>query len=392
MGLTGNRILCDDLVSSTAEVESPEVMAQAMRTMTTDLFTRLTNDSYGKGSGLCFIAQRISNTDLVAEMIARERKNEELGLKTTQWRVLASPFLNPTDQEKARIREAYPDSWQVVWPEFGEVGQPVCSRFTLEFGDTLRANMSERDWASMYELNTETSDYCPWQRRYLAEIEEEDIRITQTVIAVDLNMAGGDKRSDKSALAVGGVQDGNVVVLGLHFLLGSLEEQMAQINDYATSYNAFVVFVEKAAAGHSVLNSMGGFIGDRAYQVKPISHRGLNKGGRMNEILGPASSGKFLIRKGLELIEVLHQQMRLIATTKGKTHRNDDLADCCLHLLYACWNFYVKSGFGQTAVTWMDGGGSAGTTQCVWGRGDARVLESRRNIDGVERYSLPGFS
>ena len=39
MGLTGNRILCDDLVSSTQEVESPEVMAQAMRTMTTDLFT-----------------------------------------------------------------------------------------------------------------------------------------------------------------------------------------------------------------------------------------------------------------------------------------------------------------------------------------------------------------
>ena len=45
--------------------------AQAMRTMTTDLFTRLTADRYGKGSGLCFIAQRISSTDLVAEMIAR---------------------------------------------------------------------------------------------------------------------------------------------------------------------------------------------------------------------------------------------------------------------------------------------------------------------------------
>ena len=83
--------------------------------------------------------------------------------------------------------------------------------------------------------------------------------------------------------------------------------------------------------------------------------------------------------------------MRLIATTKGKTHRNDDLADCCLHLLYACWNFYVKSGYGQSSVTWGHSGGTSGTTQCVWGRGDASAVGLRRGIDGVERYVLPGF-
>ena len=70
----------------------------------------------------------------------------------------------------------------------------------------------------------------------------------------------------------------------------------------------------------------------------------------------------------------------------------NDLADCFLHLLYACWNFYVKSGFSKTAVTWGDGGGRAGTTQCVWGRGDARMLESRRGVDGVPRVQIPGFS
>nr|WP_115093678.1 hypothetical protein [Synechococcus sp. UW106] len=391
MGLSGCRILCDDLVSSTAEVESTEIMSQAVRTMTTDLFTRLTNDNYGKGAGLCFIAQRISNTDLVAEMVARERRNEEQGLQVTPWRVVVSPFLVPTLEEKARIVDSYPASWQLVWPRFGQVGEPVCSRFTKAFGDTLRSNMSERDWAAMYELNTEVdSEYCAWRRHYLQEIEEADINISQTVIAVDLNMAGGDKRSDKSALAVGGVQDGNVIVLGLHYLQGGLEEQLAQIADYAHRYNAFVVYVEKAAAGHSVLNSLSGRIGERTYQVKPISHRGLNKGARLNEVLGPAANQKFFIRKGLELYEDLQQQLRLIAITKGKTHRTDDAGDCVLHLLYACWNFYVKSGYGQSNVTWGHSGGTPGTTQCVWGRGDASVV--RRGLDGVERVQIPGFS
>ena len=53
---------------------------------------------------------------------------------------------------------------------------------------------------------------------------------------------------------------------------------MDQIDTYANSYNAMVVYVEKAAAGHAVLNSMGNMIGDRAYNVRPISHKGKNKG------------------------------------------------------------------------------------------------------------------
>lgn len=248
--------------------------------------------------------------------------------------------------------------------------------------------MSERDWAAMYALDTEVdSEYCAWRRHYLQEIEEKDINISQTVIAVDLNMAGGDTKSDKSALAVGAVQDGNVVILGLHYLQGGLEEQLAQIVDYAHQYNAFVVHVEKAAAGHSVLNSLSGRIGDRAFQVKAISHRGLNKGARMNEVLGPAANQKFYFRKGLELIEDLQQQLRLIAVTKGKTHKHDDAADCVLHLLYACWNYYVKSGYGQSTVSWGNQT-SPGMTECIWGRGAAAL----RPPTDVPRLELPGFS
>ena len=82
MGLSGCRILCDDLVSSTAEVESTEIMSQAVRTMTTDLFTRLTNDNYGKGLA-CALSLKGSATPTVAEMEARERRNEEQGLQVT---------------------------------------------------------------------------------------------------------------------------------------------------------------------------------------------------------------------------------------------------------------------------------------------------------------------
>ncbi|QNI93941.1 hypothetical protein SynA15127_00853 [Synechococcus sp. A15-127] len=52
----------------------------------------------------------------------------------------------------------------------------------------------------------------------------------------------------------------------------------------------------------------------------------------------------------------------------------------------------MKSGYSQSSVTWELSGGAAGTTECIWGRGDARAVGPRRGIDGVERYSIPGFS
>jgi len=167
---------------------------------------------------------------------------------------------------------------------------------------------------------------------------------------------------------------------------------MDQIDTYANSYNAMVVYVEKAAAGHAVLHSMGNMIGDRAYNLRPISHKGKNKGQRLNDVLGPGSAGKFFIRKGLELTPVMHEQLKLIATTKGKTKRNDDVGDVVVHLLTAGWYQHVKSGYGQSSVTWRHGAGCAGTTQCVWGRGAVDSWESRRGIDGVQRYSIPGFN
>lgn len=385
MGLTGNRILCDDLVSSTLEVESPDVMAAATRTMTTDLFTRLTADSYGKGSGICFIAQRISNTDLVAEMVRREKENEDQGLTTTPWTVIAAPFYNPTDEEKARIVDSYPASWQIKFPRFGQVGDPVCDRFTKEFAETLKANMNPADWASMYELNTANDEYCAWREHYLQPIEDDDIRITTTVMYCDLNLAGADKGADKSAVAIGGVQDGNVVILGLHFLQGEVEHQLAQIVELAEKYNCFVVFVEKAAAGHFVLKSLNNRIGDKTFQVRAASHKGLNKGARLNQILGPCANKKIWIKKGLELTPVLQQQLKVIAVTKGRTHKKDDLGDCTVGLIDSCWNHYVKSGFNTTGVTWQGGVGNSGVTECTWGRG---VPTTRQGLDGVERYNV----
>ena len=74
--------------------------------------------------------------------------------------------------------------------------------------------------------------------------------------------------------------------------------------------------------------------------------------------------------------------------TKGKTKRNDDVGDVVVHLLTAGWYQHVKSGYGQGAVTWSQGTGSR-MTECSWGFG--RPVP-RIGIDGVERYSIPGFA
>ena len=385
MGLTGNRILCDDLISSTQDIESPEIMATANRTMTTDLFTRLTADSYGKGSGICFIAQRISNNDLVAEMINRERQNERDGIPGTPWVVVATPFVSPTKEEQARIIDSYPSGWTVKQAQYPEVGTPVSSRFDMQFLQVLQSNMSPRDYQAMYCLNTATDDYNAWKRSYLQEIDDEDINLTATFIAVDMALVGGKGR-DESALVAAGVQDGNVIITGLHFLKGATEDQLAQIVEYAEKYQAHTVGVESAAMGHYVLKSLSNNIGSKTFNVTAISHRGKNKGARLSEILGPASNKKLYIRKGLDLSETLHSQLRLIATTSGKTHKNDDLGDCACMAVYHCWNSWIKSGFTGTSVSWQGGsGGSPGVTECTWGYGTSAGTY-RPSIDGGQYF------
>ena len=383
MGLTGNRILCDDLISSTQDIDSPEIMATANRTMTTDLFTRLTADSYGKGSGICFIAQRISNNDLVAEMINRERENERDGIPGTPWVVVATPFVSPTKEEQARIVASYPSGWTVKQAQYPEVGTPVSSRFDMDFLQVLQSNMSPKDYQSMYCLNTATDDYNAWKRSYLQEIDDEDINLTATFIAVDMALVGGKGR-DESALVAAGIQDGNVVITGLHFLQGATEDQLAEIVQYAEKYRAHTVGVESAAMGHYVLKSLSNNIGEKTFNVVPISHRGKNKGARLSEILGPASNKKIYIRKGLALTETLHNQLRLIATTSGKTHKNDDLGDCACMCIYHCWNSWIKSGYSSSSVSWAGGAGSSSATPVIWGRGTH--IPGRPSINGETVY------
>jgi hypothetical protein len=356
--------------------------------MTTDIFTRLTADDYGKGSGICFIAQPISSTDLRQELINRAKQAERDGLYVTPWRVVASPFLVPSREDQARILGAYPSAWNVVFPRFGEIGQPVSRRFSLEFAQTLKANMSPADWACQYELDPDSaSQYCAWKRSYLQELDDDDIHVTATFLAVDTALVGGEGR-DQTALVAAGVQDGNVAIVGLHFLTGDVDEQLAQIVEYAALYNAHSVGVEAAASGFHILKSLDNRIGDRTFNVVKLSHKGKNKGARLAEVLGPAANGKFFIRKGLELAEILHEQLRTIAVTKGKTHRNDDLGDAAVHCLSYIWNSWVKSGYGTSVVSWQGGGTGYGVTQCSWGRGQ---LQSRRGLDGVERVLIPGF-
>ena len=84
----------------------------------------------------------------------------------------------------------------------------------------------------------------------------------------------------------------------------------------------------------------------------------------------------------------MHEQLKLIAITKCKTKRNDDVGDVVVHLLTAGWYQHVKSGYGQSSVTWGQEIGT-GMTECSWGYG--RPVP-RVGIEGVERYVLPGFS
>ena len=85
----------------------------------------------------------------------------------------------------------------------------------------------------------------------------------------------------------------------------------------------------------------------------------------------------------------LHQQLRLIATTGGKTKRHDDIGDSAAYCLSWIWNHWCKSGYNPSAVSWQGGSNDApGVTECTWGYGRA---VPRVGIDGVERYVLPGF-
>ncbi|EAU74279.1 hypothetical protein [Synechococcus sp. RS9916] len=386
LGLSSVRTLIDDPLSSVTETESTEIMATTMRQVTTDVLSRRTPCSYDRSSGICLVSQRLAATDIVAELASRDHNNERDGLPTTPWKVVVSPFVSPTKEEQAKIVGNLPASWQILQPEYGEPGTPVSERFDKDFARVLQAQMSQRDYRALYMCDVSSdNEWSAWKDRYLQEVEAEDVRVTATFAALDMALIGGDGR-DSSALVVGGVHEDGVIIVGIHELKGEVDQQLGQIVELAERYRFHTLGVEQAASGSWVMKSLNNSIQGKSFNVVPLSHQGKNKGARLNDILGPAASGKFYIQKGLELTPVLQQQLRLIARTNGRTKKHDDIGDAACYCLSWIWGHWCKAGWSPTAVSWQSGPGSQpGITEVTWGRG---VASKRRGLDGVERYQI----
>lgn len=376
--------IADDLCAQTSDIESPDIMSATMRTLGTDVTTRLTKDAAGKGAALVVVAQRLGATDPTAELINRARQQERDGLIPLKFDVIASPFINPSKERQAEINATYPASWRVFQPRYGKEGECVSQRFDQPFLERLRSEVAEADFEAMYLLNTEqTAGWCQWKPTYIKEIDPDEIKVGATMMAIDFGLTEG---GDRSALTVGGVMDGHVVILGLHFLEGQIEEMFAQIVDIAKTYNVHTVGIEMAAAGDFIFRGLNNNIGDRHFNLVKLSHGGKNKGMRQSAMLGWASNGKLLAAKGQPLMTTLQDQMRVIATQKGRGHKADDLADSCVHMCNFIWERWVKSGFGSSSVTWGDSAASGGGTPCLWGRGSHALMKPSLAIDGEQHY------
>jgi len=381
LGYTVHLGILDDLCGQVSDIESPEIMAATMRTMGTDITTRLTKDKAGKGAAMAIVAQRLGPTDPTAELINRARGHERDGLPTTPYKVIASPFLNPSPERAAEIVGDYPNSWQVFQPSYGIEGDPVSHRFDRAFADRLQAELPPNDFAAMYLLDCSRKvGFCAWKPSYIREIEEDDARVQATMMAIDFGLTEG---GDRSALTVVGTMDGHVVILGLHFLQGQIEDMFSQVVDYAKRYNVHTVGIENAAAGDFIFRGLNSNIGDRHFNVVKLSHGGKNKAIRQSAMLGWAANGKLLAVKGLAEMQTLQEQMRVIATHAGKGKKADDLADSCVHACNWAWEHWVKSGFSATGVSWQGGAGDSGVTTCSWGYG---APQKRSGLDGVSRY------
>ena len=133
-------------------------------------------------------------------------------------------------------------------------------------------------------------------------------------------------------------------------------------------------------------------IGDGTFNVVGLSHEGRSKKARQTEILGLGANGKILPVKGLDLLPVLHAQMRNIAMDKKRAP--DHLANSTTHGIRFFSDRWVRSGFSPGDVNWC---GYAredfpGVTPVIWGSGSHALIKPRVGIDAVERYPFPGFS
>lgn len=388
LGYTGHRILADDLLGQVNEADKPDLMQTVMRTLQVDVMTRLTKDPYGQEPGLAITAQRLGPNDPTGQLIAKERIAESEGLRTTPFTVVACPFLAPTMERKGEIVGSYPNDWRVLQPAYGEPGTPVSSRFTPEFAANLKAQLPPQDWAALYELDvTQDAGWCAWKESYISLIPADEVDIEGTFIAIDMSLTGGDD----SALVAAGVQDGRVIIVGLHILPSDVDQALPAIVALAERYGCHTLGIEKAAAGHQVLKSLNNTIGGRTWRVVPLSHEGRNKKARQAKILGLGANHKIWAVEGLELLPVLQAQMKSVAL--GKKKAKDDLADAAVYAISWINDRWIKSGFIPTSATWSCGAdGQAGVAPVIWGRGTHTHLKPRLGIDGVERYSIGGFS
>ena len=97
--------------------------------------------------------------------------------------------------------------------------------------------------------------------------------IKGTILAVDPSLSGGDD----SVVAATGMQDGCVVIVGIHVLKGDVDQALSQLVELAERHNAVTIGVEHAACGHHILKSLNNQIGNRTFNVVVLSHEGRSK-------------------------------------------------------------------------------------------------------------------
>ena len=83
--------------------------------------------------------------------------------------------------------------------------------------------------------------------------------------------------------------------------------------------------------------------------------------------------------------------MRNIALDKKRAP--DDLADAATYGIRFVAERWIRSGFSPGDVRWSGGsfGDVPGVTPVTRGRGSHALMKPRVGIDGVERYTIPGF-
>ena len=382
-------IYIDDILGSVAEAEKPELLETVRRTIAVDAMTRLT-PWRGKQAGLCIVSQRLGRNDPTGQLIEAQRAIEAEGGRGTQYTVVACPFAVPSKERQAEIVGDYPDNWIVKMPQFdySREGQPVSERFTEEFLESLRMQLPPADFACLYELNlNEDAQWSAWKRDYIKPVAASDIDLNRgTFAAIDMSLSGGDD----SAMVIGTVVDGRIVITGLHILPPDIDEALPAIVNLAKEHNCVSIGVERAASGAYIMKSLGNNIGGRHWNIVALSHEGRNKQSRQAKILGLGANDKIWILEGLELTEMLHTQMRAVAM--GRKRAKDDLQDAAVYCINWLNEHWLKAGYAPSTATWGHSGGNSSGTPCVWGRGTHAGLRPQVGIDGVERYSLPGFS